>query len=133
MTYGWGILAVVAAISALAYFGVVRPMQFVPERCMIYTAGITCLDYAAHPDDITLLLSNSGLEVVDITHIKIGTCESDWNYTMLNDGNKKDFTLTGCDNGAQGSVYKGDIIINYIDRSSSFAKKIEGTLTTKIE
>jgi len=133
MTYGWGILAVVAAISALAYFGVVRPMQFVPERCMIYTAGVTCLDYAANSDQTILLLSNSGLETIDITHIKVGDCEANFNYTMVNDGSKKDFIITGCTNGAKGSTYKGEIIINYTGHSSAFPKTLSGTLTTKIE
>ena len=32
MTYGWAILVVLAAIGALAYFGVLSPEKMVPER-----------------------------------------------------------------------------------------------------
>lgn len=32
MTYGWAILVVLAAIGALAYFGVLSPEKLVPER-----------------------------------------------------------------------------------------------------
>ena len=33
MTYGWAILVVLVAIGALAYFGVLSPDRFLPERC----------------------------------------------------------------------------------------------------
>ena len=42
MTYGWAILVVLAAIAALAYFGVLSPEKFLPEKCLIET-GITCI------------------------------------------------------------------------------------------
>jgi hypothetical protein len=32
MTYGWAILVVIAAIAALAYFGVLSPDKMLPER-----------------------------------------------------------------------------------------------------
>ncbi|MBU0757967.1 MAG: hypothetical protein KKF44_07895 [Nanoarchaeota archaeon] len=32
MTYGWAILVVIAAIAALAYFGVLSPEKMLPER-----------------------------------------------------------------------------------------------------
>jgi hypothetical protein len=32
MTYGWAILVVLAAIAALAYFGVLSPQKLLPER-----------------------------------------------------------------------------------------------------
>ena len=37
MTYGWAILVVLAAIGALAYFGVLSPSNFLPSKC---TAGV---------------------------------------------------------------------------------------------
>ncbi|MBD3163915.1 hypothetical protein GF323_01835 [Candidatus Woesearchaeota archaeon] len=45
MTYGWAILVVLVAIGALAYFGVLSPERFLPERCD-GPAGLTCLDKA---------------------------------------------------------------------------------------
>ena len=35
MTYGWAILVVLAAIGALAYFGVLSPDRFLPEKCTL--------------------------------------------------------------------------------------------------
>ena len=46
MTYGWAILVVLVAIGALAYFGVLNPAQFLPEKCT-GPAGMDCLDKAS--------------------------------------------------------------------------------------
>jgi hypothetical protein len=46
MTYGWAILVVIAAIAALAYFGVLDPARILPERCQ-FPAGMDCIDKAA--------------------------------------------------------------------------------------
>jgi hypothetical protein len=35
MTYGWAILVVLAAIGALAYFGVLSPGKLVPDKCTV--------------------------------------------------------------------------------------------------
>ncbi|MBI4438966.1 hypothetical protein HY640_03485 [Candidatus Woesearchaeota archaeon] len=45
MTYGWAILIVLGAISALAYFGVLNPDRVLPEQCT-FPAGFTCIDTA---------------------------------------------------------------------------------------
>ena len=45
MTYGWAILVVLVAIGALAYFGVLSPDRFLPERCT-GPAGMDCVDKA---------------------------------------------------------------------------------------
>ena len=46
MTYGWAILVVLAAIAALAYFGVLSPAKMLPERC-IGPSGLDCIEKAS--------------------------------------------------------------------------------------
>src|SRR3989338_6220967 len=61
MTYGWAILVVLAAIGALAYFGVLSPDKFLPERCT-FPAGIDCIDKAvitASTGDVQIALKNN--------------------------------------------------------------------------
>ena len=45
MTYGWAILVVLAAVGALAYFGVLSPDKSLPERCT-FPPGLDCIDKA---------------------------------------------------------------------------------------
>jgi len=59
MTYGWAILVVIAAIAALAYFGVLDPARLLPERCQS-TAGMDCVDKAnVQEASIQLALRNN--------------------------------------------------------------------------
>jgi uncharacterized protein (UPF0333 family) len=61
MTYGWAILVVLVAIGALAYFGVLSPDNFLPERCT-GPAGLDCLDKAtisADANSVTFVLKNN--------------------------------------------------------------------------
>ena len=45
-TYGWAILVVLVVIAALAYFGVLSPSKFLPEKCT-FQPGILCKDFSA--------------------------------------------------------------------------------------
>ena len=45
-TYGWAFLVILVVIGALAYFGVLDPSKFVPERCTMQQE-FTCKDYIA--------------------------------------------------------------------------------------
>ncbi len=59
MTYGWAILVVIAAIAALAYFGVLDPARLLPERCQ-FPAGMDCVDKASiQTTMITIALRNN--------------------------------------------------------------------------
>ena len=42
MTYGWAILVVLAAIGALAYFGVLNPSNLLPDKCTA-SPGTGCI------------------------------------------------------------------------------------------
>jgi uncharacterized protein (UPF0333 family) len=59
MTYGWAILVVIAAIAALAYFGVLDPARLLPERCQ-FPAGMDCIDKASITStSLTMALRNN--------------------------------------------------------------------------
>jgi hypothetical protein len=58
MTYGWAILVVIAAIGALAYFGVLDSAFFAPESCMVMP-GVGCEDYQVlDSGEVSLILRN---------------------------------------------------------------------------
>ncbi|NTV22880.1 MAG: hypothetical protein HGA85_00705 [Nanoarchaeota archaeon] len=60
MTYGWAILVVIAAIAALAYFGVLNPQNWLPEKCEFPPNGLTCLGKTASlTNGVTISLRNS--------------------------------------------------------------------------
>lgn len=63
MTYGWAFLVILIMIGALAYFGVLNPTKFLPERCSFGTQFM-CKDYqlatgASAPQNLIMLLQNN--------------------------------------------------------------------------
>jgi hypothetical protein len=68
MTYGWAILVVLAAIAALAYFGVLSPNKLLPERTT-FTAPLPSIDNAVVNADGTIVIAfrnNVGV-AIDLT------------------------------------------------------------------
>jgi len=133
MTYGWGILVVLAAIGSLAYFGVLNPAKFFPDSCVIpSSAGMACLDFNLFSSSAHLLIINSGGRDVLIDRISVGSCSSDFGLDMP-DGRSYLFNVTGCSFGSVGSRARVDLSIYYSDKVSNFSKSVSGSLTTVIQ
>ena len=75
MTYGWAILVVLAAIGALAYFGVLSPSALLPERTT-FTAPIPSVDTAvirASDDTVTIAFRNNVGSTITIDNVSVET------------------------------------------------------------
>ena len=131
MTYGWAILVVLAAIAALAYFGVLSPEKFLPEKCLIET-GFTCISSKVESTQSTLILLNGLGRSVEVTNIDIGGCSTTFTTTVLS-GDQATFVVTSCTNGDLKEVFKGDIVIKYTEKDTSLTKTAYGQIATKIE
>jgi hypothetical protein len=131
MTYGWALLVVLAAVGALAYFGVLKPQSFLPEQCIL-TPGVACLDFKITPANISVIMGNSLGRDIDITNIAAGNCSQTFSQE-LNNGDQHKFVLSGCSNGETGTKFKGDLIIDYTSKDSGLAKTIQGSISGKIQ
>jgi hypothetical protein len=131
MTYGWAILVVLAAIAALAYFGVLSPEKFLPEKCLIET-GFTCLSSKVEPAQSTIVFSNGYGKTVTIDSIQIGGCTKTFSTSMMSE-DEATFVVTGCDNGDVKDTFKGDVIIKFTEKRTNLTKTAYGTINTKIE
>jgi len=131
MTYGWAMLVVLAAIAALAYFGVLKPQQFLPEQCVL-VPGVACTDFKVTSTEVTLLIENSYGKDMDVTEITAGECTTSLNQTLKN-GERATFVLSGCDNGEAGAKFKNDLVIDYVSKDSGFSKTIQGTISAKVQ
>jgi len=131
MTYGWAILVVLAAIAALAYFGVLSPEKFLPEKCLMET-GFTCISSKVEPSQSTIVFQNGYGRTVIIDRVDIGTCSKTFNQTLTSE-DQSTFVLTGCNNGVTKETFKGEIIIKYTERNTNLSKTAYGTINTKLE
>ena len=132
MTYGWAILVVLAAIAALAYFGVLNPANFFPESCTLpSTSGMACLDFKVLPNSAHLLIANSGGRDLVLNNISVGSCSGPFGLDFP-DSTSQLFNITSCSFGSTGQKMKGDLVISYTDSFSGFTKTASGSLSAKI-
>ena len=132
MTYGWSILVVLAAIAALAYFGVLSPEKLLPEKCVLQP-GIICVSHKVEPTQATLVLSNGLGKTITINQITVGSCTGTFSQTMLSD-DQTTFVIGGsCSNGASREKFKGEITVAYAEKETNLSKTHFGSINTKIE
>ena len=131
MTYGWAILVVLAAIAALAYFGVLSPEKFLPEKCIL-EPGLACISHKIEPAQTTLILSNGKGRSIIVNSLTIGSCTAPFTTTMPS-GTDSTFVLTGCSNGVSKDKFKAEITLAYTERDTNLSKTAYGNINTKIE
>ncbi len=133
MTYGWAILVVLIAIGALAYFGVLNPDKFLPEKCVLSTgSGLYCDDYSASAGTVTLRIKNILNEQVAVANVTITatgeTCTSYTTSTNIPADDTRDFPIA-CSTVVSGDKVKGDIVIIFTP-TGGLAKTSTGSIVT---
>ncbi len=131
MTYGWAILVVLAAIGALAYFGVLSPDRFLPEKCTL-PSGMACLDFRYTGSGFELVIQNSaGFDMTNVMVQINGTgCNANaTGPTTLTNGQKGTFTVT-C--SPTTGKFRGDVIINYVNQQTGMSHSKRGELIAKV-
>jgi uncharacterized protein (UPF0333 family) len=124
MTYGWALLVVLIVIAALAFFGLLNPSRFLPEKCEI-APGVTCMDFNAQTsqavstgtatDLITILLNNGLGQTMYNVKVNVSNCLSQNatnTTTTLPSGSTHNFEMK-CAGMVANSRFKSDLIVNY--------------------
>jgi hypothetical protein len=73
-TYGWAFLVILIMIGALAYFGVLDPSRFLPDKC-VATTGFSCGETTAEvadPGVVRAMLTNGGAKDITLASIAAG-------------------------------------------------------------
>ncbi len=159
MTYGWAFLVILIMIGALAYFGVLSPNKFLPERCN-FGSQFLCKDYQMEIDAsgnavLELQLQNNLGQAAVISAVTISSPEglsctvstvsdSDGTNALndesnpISDGEFFKITSDTCsDLGGmvEGAKYKASIDVTYYASTSStdFSHTIQGELFSNVE
>ena len=160
MTYGWAILVVLAAIGALAYFGILNPSRFLPDNCNI-GAGFGCIEfkgdsgYNSSSGAMQLILQNNlgsdlawarvrledtgatGCGNIAGTGVNSSGTTADYNFTnvrngdRLNSGNAIIFGCTGyATEGAKASI---QVEIAYLKAGETFDHAVTGEIRARMD
>jgi len=135
MTYGWAILVVLAAIGALAYFGVLSPGRFMPSKCVV-SGGFTCTEYKVSSTGVQINIQNNLGVDADIVNITLaGDAPNDGcagtNATGgLNNGEKSGLITFSC---TPTGKFRGDITVLYRKSGETVTHTTTGSIVSNIE
>jgi hypothetical protein len=155
MTYGWAILVVLAAIGALAYFGILNPGNWLPTKCTI-SGGFSCLEHKVYnvgTDTVvyTKLQQNLGIDAASVnisvnsTDCQIGGANLAKHWDISNVQNGDTFILEDapgdnyfvCTNGGTplsvGQRVRAKFSITYQKTTESTTHETSGDLSSKVE
>ena len=117
MTYGWAILVVLIAITALSYFGIFDIKdRFMPQQCTL-VPGLTCSDFRIGENAVQIVLTNSLGEDITITDIDIKGCEGNPSSPSfeINNNQKATFTVGLC--SFSKKRYESEVNVTYSGQS----------------
>ena len=140
MTYGWAIIVVLAAIAALAYFGILSPDRFLPDKCTM-APGFFCAQYKIDGvnDKFQLELQNKfGVGVTDVSVNVTGRSPLICSYLYTHTGPLDNDEGTGlidypCDGLGDVTKGKADITVNYRKVTETVSHQIRGSLLGAVE
>ena len=138
MTYGWAILVVLAAIAALAYFGVLSPGNLVPERTT-FQAPIASLDSAeldASDGTVEIAMRNNVGVPINLTGTATGDCTAadvtatigEEEVTHIQNGQTFLLTWT-CADAAEGSRADLELGFEYENTETTQTRTHTGTVS----
>jgi hypothetical protein len=110
MTYGWALLVVLIAIAALAFFGMLNPDRFLPDKVTVSDARIQIIPTQSNG----IIIKNMGSDT--FYDLQINMTNHDCKISAPNtisSGEIKRFILICNDPVTPNSRLKGDIKINY--------------------
>ncbi len=146
MTYGWAILAVLVAIGALSYFGVMNPSKYFPEKCL-FSSGINCKDFKVEENTATSIilyvtLENDLQETVYLQNVSISsklgirndTCISGKKLFTQNNATRIICTLPAGSNPGKGNNALLNVMLVYSDvGAGSFTHTVQGEVQSKVQ
>jgi hypothetical protein len=131
MTYGWAILVVGVAIAALAYFGVLSPSKFLPDKCTM-PPGLACIDHRVTASDVTVILQNSIGYTINVTSVNLTDAKCDDTFSVqLQNGDQGTFVIS-C-SSTTGEKFKSEVAVDYTRTDTGLSQTLRGEILGQVQ
>ncbi|MGC8496002.1 MAG: hypothetical protein ACP5MX_02235 [Candidatus Micrarchaeia archaeon] len=145
MTYGWAILIISIALSALYMMGLFSPNSYIQSTC-IFPADFSCLQSFISPTGVlTLNVEQTTSSPINITAIGCNTNATFYNMQSFSNANQIYLPIGGNDtfniqcysgttafSGTIGSIFKGYVILNYTNLETGFPHTTVASVVEKV-
>ncbi len=121
-TYGWAFLVILVMIGALAYFGVLDPSRFLPNRCQ-FAAGLQCEKYVldSGANEARVKITNNLGDHIYVSEMNYSIdnmntwngCGATFSAGAQNKGQTKDYNCSIPTGLIQGSKQKVNLRFTY--------------------
>src|SRR3989338_7151739 len=126
MTYGWAILVVLVAIGALAYFGVLDPGKFLPQRCVL-PSGLHCEDFVIVSGGAAVRIKNVLGYTITLDKVSLESCGVYQSPLTLINGESTAVNVP-CSPALTGTKYSGQLNVTYTNTETNLQHKAQGSL-----
>ena len=122
----------------MAYFGVLKPDRFLPEKCTI-APGLDCRDFLVKSTTARFDLRNALGKDINIDAAAMGiNCNETLSTPIYIENGDLGTIIIGagdapCANGNPGVKIKEDLIFTYTDVETNITKIITGSIITKVQ
>lgn len=127
MTYGWALLIVLVVIGALAYFGLLNPDRFLPDKAEL-SPEIVVRSVAANASAVVFVLSNSAGRALYNFNLTIPQCTGGTAFTVSSnsyvndavfpDGETQKLIVNCTHSFANNTKFKSDVYVNYTTKTN---------------
>jgi len=144
LTYGWAILVVLVVLGALAYFGVLKPQNLLPDRCGA-PSGVVCQDYQLSKAGAVVVNLQNGLgRTIHLIQIDAATpegltCTGDLTGQTIANGDSLTLSTTSCTGDPNtlmakvGAKQKAEYTVTYsYDATGAITHLINGDIFTSV-
>ncbi|MFH1211589.1 MAG: hypothetical protein V1659_01530 [Candidatus Woesearchaeota archaeon] len=81
-TYGWAFLVILVMIAALAYFGILNPTKFLPERCQFGTE-LHCSQFKLSITEARFQIQNALPDTMTITDVQVLQSDGEYGHVQV--------------------------------------------------
>jgi hypothetical protein len=133
-TYGWAFLVILVMIGALAYFGVLNPQKYLPEKCML-TTGLDCVDYQIRSTGaVNIQLVNNIGSTISISTFNVSNVPiSCGTYNNIASGTNVSITCAGLTVPSVGDKVKFPINIVYTKSGGGYSRMAYGEIFATVQ